>query len=295
MSSESHSSEVSPAVSPAHAHHGPFHTHCENCAAKLEGPYCHRCGQHDFEFHRSFRHVFMEALENFFHFEGKFFRNIVVLLFWPGRLTQEFNAGKRASQMPPFRLYLFVSVLFFFLLFLDQGSRSASVNLQPPTEAPAVSAVDPDTPEWVAKLMQRAQTEEARNRLGDAFLHSIPRLLLVCLPLFALYTRFLFRKSGQVYLQHLVLAVHFHTFVYLWLMFSDGWRFLGGLLHPAVGTILFRACMLWAVLYPVLMLRRLFQNSWRKTVVKTAVLGWGYGMTLGASFVAAVALIFAFG
>src|SRR5688572_11178452 len=65
-------------------HHGPFHTHCENCGTKLDGPYCHRCGQHDFEFHRSFWHVFLEALENLFHFEGKFFRNIVTLLFQPG-------------------------------------------------------------------------------------------------------------------------------------------------------------------------------------------------------------------
>src|SRR5690242_8697966 len=79
-----------------HGHHGPFHTHCENCGTKLEGPFCHKCGQHDFEFHRSFRHVFLEALETLFHFEGKFFRNIVTLLFHPGRLTAEFNAGKRA-------------------------------------------------------------------------------------------------------------------------------------------------------------------------------------------------------
>jgi hypothetical protein len=102
----------------AHGHHGPFHEHCENCGTKLAGPFCHRCGQHDFEFHRSFWHVFLEALENLFHFEGKFFRNIVTLLFQPGRLTADFNAGKRAAQMPPFRLYVFVSFIFFLLIFL---------------------------------------------------------------------------------------------------------------------------------------------------------------------------------
>ncbi|MDQ5980028.1 MAG: hypothetical protein QG602_3003, partial [Verrucomicrobiota bacterium] len=104
----------------SHDHHGPFHTHCENCGTKLEGPWCHKCGQHDFEFHRSFWHVFMEALETLFHFEGKFFRNIVTLLFRPGVLTADFNAGKRATQMPPFRLYIFVSFIFFLLIFLGE-------------------------------------------------------------------------------------------------------------------------------------------------------------------------------
>lgn len=316
MSTEPQSPKVSPAVSHSPGHHGPVHTHCENCATKLEGPYCHACGQHDFEFHRSFGHVFMEALENFFHFEGKFFRNIVVLLFWPGRLTQEFNAGKRVAQMPPFRLYLFVSVLFFFLFFLDQSrtgealafgpgrDRSVAVAAQEAGDAvpqqqgattkPALAVVDREDPAWLQQLVKRWQNEEARARIADAFLHSIPRLLLFCLPLFALYTRFLFRKSGQAYLQHLVLALHFHTFFYLWLMFRDGWQFLGGLAHPTVGVILFRACTLWALLYPVLMLRRLFQNSWRKTLLKTVVLGWGYVITLAVSFLAAGVLLVAF-
>ncbi len=55
------------------------------------------------------------------------------------------------------------------------------------------------------------------------FIHALPKLILICVPFFALYTRFLFRKTGQVYLQHLVLALHFHTFIFLWLMFTNGW------------------------------------------------------------------------
>ena len=64
------------------------HTHCQNCGTALAGHYCHECGQHDMDFHQSFGHVFLEALENFFHFDAKFFRNIVTLLFRPGRLTE---------------------------------------------------------------------------------------------------------------------------------------------------------------------------------------------------------------
>jgi hypothetical protein len=35
------------------------------------------------------------------------------LWFKPGKLTQEFVAGRRASYLPPFRLYLVLSIIFF--------------------------------------------------------------------------------------------------------------------------------------------------------------------------------------
>lgn len=368
-------------VTAGHGHHGPFHTHCENCGTTLAGPYCHKCGQHDFEFHRSFRHVFMEALETLFHFEGKFFRNIVTLLFSPGRLTAEFNAGKRAVQMPPFRLYLFVSFVFFLLIFLGEKEdhfvreieakppqgltiggkpvqlatlgdawRETATQMKPEdwqdpakvtaaleqaatkTEA-ALQAASPaatgtgDQPAPPKRLVDevretaehlQAEIAKARHDAGKdkpaaeqsalaRFLEEqgrrmtdparrqqlahwvqvhLPHMLMFCLPFFALYTRVLFRKSGQVYLQHLVLSVHFHTFIYLWVLFSRGWTGVAALpgwgLDPWVGLV----CNLWLVLYPFLMLRRLFANSWPKTVAKTFLLTIIYGLTLSLGFFA---------
>lgn len=326
--------------------HGPFHSHCENCGTKLDGPWCHRCGQHDFEFHRSFRHVFLEALESFFHFEGKFFRNIVTLLFRPGRLTADFNAGKRAAQMPPFRLYVFVSFLFFFLVFVGSKPNDAAINFGPGTNAGFIGnperAADevraaaerrqreqagPDsevapTPGGVpadlravieqaekaaAELpaspksdLERAIEAKARLALDPAnqrlltasFLNALPKMLLLCLPLFALYTRVLFRQSGQVYLQHLVLALHFHTFIYLFLLFRDGWAFLAGLPDLGLQRWVVLAANLWLALYPFLMLRHLFRNSWPRTILKTGLLAGAYLLTLAAGFFVTAVILF---
>jgi hypothetical protein len=123
-------------------HGAPVHTHCQNCGVPLSGPFCHRCGQQDLDFQRSFGHVVLEVLESFFHFDAKFFRNIATLVFQPGRLTAEFNAGRRASQMPPFRLYLFVSVLFFFLSLLDRESWEQAMP-GPPHPVPAAVGAAP--------------------------------------------------------------------------------------------------------------------------------------------------------
>ncbi|MBX3737208.1 MAG: DUF3667 domain-containing protein [Candidatus Didemnitutus sp.] len=343
-----------------HGHaHGPIHTHCENCGTELKGPFCHACGQHDFEFHRSFWHVFLEALENFFHFDAKFFRNIVTLLFRPGQLTADFNAGKRASQMPPFRLYVFTAFVFFLLLFATTGKEFDGINIVPDNGHPAavlvngqpatieqaldavataqaapapekrnvdklrdlaqgverdararrekearqpnrphVSVAKSDKPakdksdfdRFIEHQGERSLDPEFRRELGHAFLAALPKLLLVCLPLFALYTRLLFRKSGQVYLQHLVVAIHFHTFIYLWVMFRDGWTFLGRFAH--LGGLIAFAANLWLFLYPFFMLRRLYGNSWLLTIFKTGVLSAIYSLTLAAGFFATAILLF---
>lgn len=334
---------VAQAATPtAPGHHGPTHTHCENCAAPLQGPYCHRCGQHDFDINRSFGHTFLEALENFFHFDTKLFRNIVTLLFRPGRLTADFNGGKRASQVPPFRFYVFISILFFFLTFIDGDRKSLAVyDPEPPaagpadgpttdTAAPAVATQPPrkvdqlraaadaireeavrdlnpaeetaapartprPEPAFVRALVAKAekmQDPHGREQVGHAFLGALPKLLLLCLPFYALYTRFLFRKSGRVYLQHLVLALHFHTFVFIWLMVRDGWSFLAGLPGWGLDGWVTLACNLWLLVYPFLMLRHLFANSWPRTLVKTALLGFAYVLTLALVFSgAAVAIL----
>lgn len=320
----------------AHAPHGPTHTHCENCGIELKGPFCHQCGQHDFEFHRSFGHVFFDALENFFHFDAKFFRNIVTLLFRPGQLTAEFNSGKRAAQMPPFRLYLFVSVLFFFISFIGKSGEKALQSANNPTviagspearaafdtamkeikqDAVAAKAAKTDaktvqrrvkTPagidltldEKTNTPLERLITEKGRYafehqaEMVDAFTHALPRMLLVCLPFFALYTRFLFRKSGQVYLQHLVIAVHFHTFIFLWRLCADGWVFLLNFVAHPLAVLVGVAANLWLFGYVFLMLRRLFANSWKLTIFKTGVLAGLYGLTLGLGFMITAITIF---
>ena len=86
---------------------------CQNCESPLTGPFCAQCGQHDVDYHRGFHHLTHDLLENVFHFEGKFFVTVAWLLVKPGRITREFVAGRRASQLNPLRFYIFVSVLFF--------------------------------------------------------------------------------------------------------------------------------------------------------------------------------------
>ncbi|WP_167856448.1 DUF3667 domain-containing protein [Hymenobacter metallicola] len=57
-----------------------------------------------------------EFLEGIFHFDSKVFRTAKLLLLRPGELTKQFLQGHRMPYVPPIRLYVFISFVFFFLL-----------------------------------------------------------------------------------------------------------------------------------------------------------------------------------
>ncbi len=64
-----------------------------------------------------------EAFESISHADSRLWRTLWYLLGRPGFLTREFFEGKRVRYLPPFRLYLVISVLFFLVAGLARGSR----------------------------------------------------------------------------------------------------------------------------------------------------------------------------
>jgi hypothetical protein len=89
---------------------------CRNCDAQLQGHFCHSCGQPHKPLDPTFKDLWHEGVHEFLHIDGKILHTVKLLLLRPGFLTAEFLAGRRARYMGPFRLYLTISLIFFFLL-----------------------------------------------------------------------------------------------------------------------------------------------------------------------------------
>jgi hypothetical protein len=103
------------AVEPGHGEGDDGHTHetaCLNCGTGLIGRHCHGCGQAA-HVHRSLGAFFHDLLHGVFHFEGKIWRTLPLLVWNPGRLTREYIDGRRASYVSPIALFLFVVFLTF--------------------------------------------------------------------------------------------------------------------------------------------------------------------------------------
>ena len=94
-------------------------TECLNCGIKIgDANFCPECGQINSDKQAPIKHFVQDVLGDYFTFDSKFFRTFIPLVKKPGFLTNEYVSGKRVSYVFPFRMYLFVSFLFFFSLAL---------------------------------------------------------------------------------------------------------------------------------------------------------------------------------
>lgn len=91
---------------------------CFNCGFGLsEGlNYCPNCGQKVDRNNLRLRVVLKEFFENYISFDTQFGRSIIPFLFRPGYLTTKFNEGRRKNFANPFRLYILMSIFFFFII-----------------------------------------------------------------------------------------------------------------------------------------------------------------------------------
>jgi hypothetical protein len=272
----------------------PTHTLCQNCGATLQGPFCHACGQHDFEFHQSFHHVVHEALETWFHVDRSFLSGFYELVFQPGRMTREFNAGQRARHVPPLRFYLVISLLFF--LTVSQLPLHLSFARVTVGDVSVEGRPDELRPHAPAGTFQRRIEEQLIASLrepGDLlerFVHRLPKAMAVCVPLFALFSRALYWRGPWRYLQHLILAVHLHTFFFLWVLVVSGYAKLAGLAWPLLGSLLGWAGAGYAVYYFFAALRYALGTTRWTAFWKGTVLAATYGFVLGAAVASTLVL-----
>jgi hypothetical protein len=104
---------------PASIHAATAASNCLNCGTSLTGKYCAECGQGRGEHSRSVLGIVHEFVEHHILFDTKTLRTAYTLIFRPGHLSRAYLEGKRARYVSPFRLYLFMSLVFFVALFFS--------------------------------------------------------------------------------------------------------------------------------------------------------------------------------
>jgi hypothetical protein len=91
---------------------------CANChfSFKEVDNFCPSCGQENHTHKLPVRHFLLEFLESLTHFDTKVFRTFRDMIVTPGLVTKNYNNNKRAQYVPPARIYVFMSFIFFFLI-----------------------------------------------------------------------------------------------------------------------------------------------------------------------------------
>ncbi len=224
---------------------------CRNCGTRLLGQYCGHCGQRSRGRLISLWELISDAFGDLFEIDSRLWQTLHQLMLKPGRLTRDYLEGRRARYMPPFRMYLVTSLVFFVIAFFDPREE-LSIFFEPPAETGDVVEEDAieegltivlddgeevfdeedcdveldDIEEMPGFLSRRftverlthvceAITADDGRALASKVLDNVPAALFFLLPFMALVLKALYPLSRRYYVEHLLFFVHFHAFFFL--------------------------------------------------------------------------------
>ncbi|HZV24393.1 MAG TPA: DUF3667 domain-containing protein [Luteimonas sp.] len=129
---------------------------CQNCGAPLLGPHCYRCGQPVTGLVRHFTSVVGDFFDTVLNIDARVFRTLWPLFAKPGYLSCEYFAGRRVRYVSPVRLFVFLSIVTFFVARLTLSISGNPINLDDDTIAGAttVSQVEALRDKALAKIAQ---------------------------------------------------------------------------------------------------------------------------------------------
>ncbi|MDB5959627.1 MAG: hypothetical protein JWP59_921 [Massilia sp.] len=280
-----------------------------------------------------------EFVGHYVALEGKLWQTLRLLIFKPGQLTVDFLRGRRIGSINPLRMYLTLSLVMFALIKMAgiavpqltletdgagisyahsvadparpgkslTGTFATTVSVSEDGERlaidRAVAALGSYNAHWAAngKRFMAAPPDEKAQLLNHGFLANLPYMLIGALPLFALYLKLLYLRSGRRYGEHLVFALHASAFAFFMaiVMIVLPGNFLWLLLtfydhKPALASFwdaLQVVPVLWLLAYLPVALRRVYGGSaaaaWARSLlllsVHAAVI---VGLIIGAEIIA---------
>ncbi len=383
---------------------------CENCHLPLSGPFCANCGQEADSKLKYFWVVIMHRLDDIFSFDSRASRTLFPLLTRPAFLTNEYFAGRRVHYVPPLRLYLFISIVFFltlkffiaaennktitvsdkqalitqvkshikglktersevekkqdasndvsdnistldadiakFTLYLDDlnsdyslGNNKQIIKLtrellelefeQIKEELPAdekerfdsliasrLKAKDGTQNNQAIKISNNddgtlsfdflsdeknkkvnAFAKELTDKAEKAFntdtgplieqvIGKLPQLMFILLPLFAVLLKVMFIFSKRLYMEHLTVALHSHSFIFIAILLSEVLDVLNDYLEPTYSTlasftgVVAGGILLWIPIYLFLMQRKVYKQGYFFTLVKFTIIATIYSFMI---------------
>ena len=99
---------------------------CLNCGAELKGHYCHNCGQEALAKTPTVLGLVLEYLSETFVWDSRFFSTLWTLIRRPGKLTNDYLAGKYISQESPLKLNMFLLLVFVTLFITFSGTEKVT-------------------------------------------------------------------------------------------------------------------------------------------------------------------------
>lgn len=263
---------------------------CRNCDTVAPGKYCPECGQETSLHPPSVREFVDHFLGNYVAVKSTLAQSLWVLVSKPGQLTVDYLAGRKRRYVLPFKLYLTVSIVTLLLISLFAGIDVAEpVQLEAKPDGNLISLNGMEVKYVAGKFVCTGMPERVCNHLRKRFDHSpaelqalfadLPQRMLkfwgyamfVLLPIFAALLKLVYRGRGLVYGEHLVFALHLHTF---WLLAVA----VLALVPKAAPAPIAFALLVAIPLYALFAMRRVYGGRWWPRLLRGAFLSLMYAI-----------------
>ena len=252
---------------------------CLNCGEPLHGSFCAACGQRSVPANPTVSELAGDAWQELSGYDGRIAATFRGLLH-PGKLTLEYLQGRRARYLPPVRLYLTVSVIYFLIAatapqiagglrigFTNTGGKGVKV-LTESERRELLNDLD-DVP-WVARPMVRSIAEDPDGFRARVFT-IMPRVFFGMLPVFAAIVALFYRTRR--FPAALVFAVHVHAYAFLIFSLAEAAKFSGS---AAVANVLGLIAAIAFSVYAPLAQKHVFGGSWPAIIAKSTGIGFLY-------------------
>ena len=136
----------------------------------------------------------------------------------------------------------------------------------------------------------------ARERLITGVFAVLPQAMVVMIPIFALLLKLFYVFKRRLYMEHLIVALHSHAFLFLALLLVAVLGMLSTWLRPHAAWTgyvlgyLQAAVLLWMPAYLLVMQKRIYHQGWAMTLIKYWFIGWTYFWLLLAVLILALVL-----
>lgn len=216
---------------------------CLNCGTEVRGNFCSNCGQKLQPTKLPLRLFLEDAVETLFNVDNRWFKTLKELFIKPGKVTKEYIEGKRAQYLPPLRVYLSISIVYFLLVQVIETNQIFFVNFS-----------------------------DDEGAVGD-LATVIQYLLFFMVPVFALFAKLFYRKRKAFYVEYLILSFHIHTIWFVLLMIELFTIWLSNRFEQTwidiVAMVISAPAQLATFIYMVLYLKLTFEQGWLKSIAKT--------------------------
>ncbi|MCG8374070.1 MAG: DUF3667 domain-containing protein [Balneolales bacterium] len=209
---------------------------CLNCGSSDVKKYCSNCGQKFQPTKQPLRIFLQDAVETLFNVDSRWLKTLTDLFFKPGKVTKEYIEGKRATYLPPIRIYISISIFYFIVIRLTGGNQIFLINF--------------------------GDSEGNLSQIAEFIKYA----LFFLVPIFGAIVQLFYRKRKAYYVEYLIFALHIHSIWFMLLIVEHLaiWfevNFANSMVE-AIAFVITGFTQIGTFVYLLMYLKRTFSTKW---------------------------------